>query len=95
MSKDRIWPVPAIKNVPGRGAGRTVVQVRIGASAVRESRGRVYPLGARPAAYSAAVFIRKPFSIWSDGSTGYSPEKQASQYCGQASLRPSASPTAR
>jgi hypothetical protein len=30
------------------------------------------------AGYSAA-FIRKPFSIMSDGATGYSPEKQASQ----------------
>ena len=95
MSKDRIWRASTIKNVPGRGTSRAVAQVRIGASAVQGSRGRVDPACARPAAYSAAVFIRKPFSIWSDGSTGYSPEKQASQYCGQASLRPSASPTAR
>src|SRR6056297_2123117 len=49
---------------------------------------------ARRRGYSAA-FIWKPFSIMSAGSTGYSPEKQASQYCGQASLRPEDSPTAR
>ena len=36
-----------------------------------------------------------PVSIWSEGSTGYSPEKQASQYCGRSELRPFASPTAR
>lgn len=40
-------------------------------------------------------FMRKPRSSWSKGATGYSPEKQASQYCGQALLRPLASPTAR
>lgn len=42
-----------------------------------------------------ADFMRKPRSSWSKGATGYSPEKQASQYCGQALLRPLASPTAR
>lgn len=31
--------------------------------------------------YSAA-FSSNPLVIWSDGATGYSPEKQASQYCG-------------
>ena len=30
----------------------------------------------------SAAFIWKPFWIMSAGSTGYSPEKQASQYCG-------------
>jgi hypothetical protein len=46
------------------------------------------------ALYSAA-FKTKPFVIMSEGSTGYSPEKQASQYCGQLLSRPLASPTAR
>ena len=50
--------------------------------------------GLRAAFYSAA-FSWKPFSIMSDGATGYSPEKQASQYCGHLALRPCASPTAR
>ncbi|KAG1649480.1 hypothetical protein GQR58_028977 [Nymphon striatum] len=36
----------------------------------------------RQEAYSAAGFISKPWSSWSAGITGYSPEKQASQYCG-------------
>ena len=50
--------------------------------------------GLRAVVYSAA-FSWKPFSIMSDGATGYSPEKQASQYCGHFALRPCASPTAR
>ena len=51
-------------------------------------RGRCRP------GYSAA-FISKPCSSMSAGSTGYSPEKQASQYCGCFGSRPPASPTAR
>ena len=43
----------------------------------------------------SAAFSSNPLAIWSRGSTGYSPEKQASQYCGLSGLRPSASPTAR
>ncbi len=43
----------------------------------------------------SAAFISKPWAIWSEGATGYSPEKQASQYCGDLASRPAASPTAR
>ncbi len=89
-----IRPARAGNHRSERGSARGDTGPQLSAGA-RHRRGRHSAAWPVTGLGTPEDFMRKPRSSWSKGATGYSPEKQASQYCGQALLRPLASPTAR